>query len=69
MGAVGGAERVVDENLCETGEILRESGIVRLLLRVVAGVFQKQNLTRLQRGAHFRSLSAHAIGSQRHVLA
>jgi hypothetical protein len=65
---VRGAEGVVDEYLRESCEILRESRVVRLLLGVVAGVFQQQNLPRLEGGPHIRSLGADAIGSQRHVL-
>jgi hypothetical protein len=45
--AVGGGKGVVDEDVAELGEFSHESGIVLLLARMEAGVFQAHDATGL----------------------
>ena len=48
MRAVRGRERVVDVEIAQRGQPARESGIVRLVLLVIADVFEQEDLARLQ---------------------
>ena len=50
MGAMGGAEGVVDVNIGDGGEFLGEGGVVGLFFVVVADVFQKEHVAGLEGG-------------------
>ena len=69
MGAVGGAEGVVDVDLGAAGEGLGEAGLVGFLGGVKAGVFQQQHLAGLQGGAQGGDFLADAIRGEHHHLA
>ena len=69
MGAVGGAERVVHVQIAIGSQLLGELGIILLLARIEADVFQKQDVSRLlgfDQGFDFRS---NDIRSERHLAA
>ncbi len=61
MGAVRGAERVVDVHVAQGGQFLRKLRVVFLLFRVIAEVFEQQNFAGF--GQHGLDLGADAIGS------
>ncbi len=62
VGAVGGAEGVIDEDVGLSGEFLGEGGVVRLLLAVETGVLEHEHLAWLEVLALFRSFGADAVG-------
>ena len=51
VGAVRGAEGVIDENCGVARQLPGEVGIVFFLLRIKAGVLEQQHFALLQRGA------------------
>jgi hypothetical protein len=58
--AVRGAERIVHVDLAQRGELLREGGVVLLLLGVVTEVLEEQDLAVVQRRRHLLDLRAHS---------
>ena len=61
MSAMGAAEGVVDVDIAERGKLLRERGIVLLLLGVEAQIFEQQGLAGLEAGDHLGGDLADAL--------
>ena len=53
VGAMRGAECVVDVNFCKRGELLRELGVIGFFFGVVAEILKQQNLAGLKLARHF----------------
>ena len=64
VGAVGGAEGVVDVDLAERGELLCEGGIVGFFFRVVAQVFKQQHLAGFELARQFVAISPTQSGEK-----
>jgi hypothetical protein len=67
VGAVRGAEGVVDVDLGQRGQRLGEGRIVGFLFGVVAQVLKQQNLAGLKLAGHLAGHFAHAVGGKGHV--
>jgi hypothetical protein len=63
------AERVVHVALAQSGQCLRESGVVLLFLGVEAQVLEQQDLAVAERGGSGLGGRPHAVVRPRHVLA
>ena len=64
MGTMRGAERVIDVEVAQGGQLLTECGVVLLFLGVEAQVLQQQDLARS--GFQGCDLGPHAIGRHLH---
>ncbi len=64
--AVRRRERVIDIEVAERRQLLREAGVVLFLLRVEAQVFQQRHLAGVQCGDDARRLGADAVAGEMH---
>jgi hypothetical protein len=64
VGAVGGAEGVVDVQVAELGELGCEGGVVGLLACVEAQIFEQRDAAGLQRVDHRRGVRPDAVGGE-----
>ena len=62
------AERVVDVQIAQSGQLFGESRVVTLFFGVVTQILEQQHLAGLQRPGHPFHLRPDAIRSQRHRL-
>jgi hypothetical protein len=67
VGAVGAAEGVVDVDVAERGELLREDGIVGLLFSVKAKIFKQERLARLKIESHLAGNGTDTVWRERYV--
>jgi hypothetical protein len=63
------AERIVDVEIRQTCQLLRELLVVRFFLRMKAEVLQKQRLAFFQLRGHFFRLGSDAVWAEPHVFA
>src|ERR1039458_1848678 len=69
VGAMGGAESVVDVEIGELGELLGKSFVVLFFLGVEAEVFEQQRLAFLELERHFFGFGPNALGAEANVFA
>ncbi len=68
VGAVGAAEGVVDVDIAEAGQLLREGGIVGLFFGMEAEVFEQERLAGFEVGGHLAGDDTDAVGGEGYVL-
>ena len=69
MGAMSGAERVVDVDLGQRGKLLAELRVVLFLAFVEAQVLEQQHVAIAQRDSLRLSIFAHRVGGENDRLA
>ena len=67
VGAVGGAEGVVDVEVAEGGELFGELGVICLFFGVEAEVFEKEGLAGFELGGELGGEFADAVGGEGYV--